>query len=321
MFPMGREAGERALTAGKANGCERELAGSAGVTPAYVGLEPTLILPIDPPRRVIVHRAVARRQSSARAAMTATPSASGSCMWNTPRASCAASVKADGMPGTAAIMPGRKSPASMTSAAGEASKIEVAARQPVGQADRLELQTDLERRGDAFPVGLGHQRPGATRRQTAHGGAPYRPEAEHEDFAALEPACGRLEGRHVAVGRRGIVVDRAALGDVECDEAVVVGEEQHLGAGGDRRLDAAHVRLRGRPRVAAEVLQRGHDTGGEARDDALAGGHGNGGHSRAVQLDAAVAVDHRSQRQVAQAQSGGLTHPVLDRVQLVRQSW
>ena len=32
------------------------LAGSAGVTPAYVGLEPTLILPIDPPRPAIVHR-------------------------------------------------------------------------------------------------------------------------------------------------------------------------------------------------------------------------------------------------------------------------
>ena len=37
-------------------GGRRELAGSAGVTPAYVGLEPTLILPIDPPRSAIVHR-------------------------------------------------------------------------------------------------------------------------------------------------------------------------------------------------------------------------------------------------------------------------
>jgi hypothetical protein len=85
------------------------VAGSAGVTPAYVGLEPTLILPIDPPRPVIVQRAESararatrdgrparttqdgdaahRRQSSARAAMTATPMASGSWMWRTPRAS------------------------------------------------------------------------------------------------------------------------------------------------------------------------------------------------------------------------------------------
>ena len=31
------------------------MAGSAGVTPAYVGLEPALILPIDPPRPAIVH--------------------------------------------------------------------------------------------------------------------------------------------------------------------------------------------------------------------------------------------------------------------------
>ncbi len=30
------------------------MAGSAGVTPACVGLEPTLILPIDPPRIAIV---------------------------------------------------------------------------------------------------------------------------------------------------------------------------------------------------------------------------------------------------------------------------
>ena len=42
---------------------ESELAGSAGVTPAYVGLEPTLILPIDPPRPAIVQRA--RRGSAA----------------------------------------------------------------------------------------------------------------------------------------------------------------------------------------------------------------------------------------------------------------
>jgi len=63
------------------------LAGSAGVTPAYVGLEPTLILPIDPPRPTIVQRPPpGRRQSSARAAMTATPMASGSWMWRTPSA-------------------------------------------------------------------------------------------------------------------------------------------------------------------------------------------------------------------------------------------
>ena len=36
------------------------MAGSAGVTPAYVGLEPTLILPIDPPRPAIVHLRLGR---------------------------------------------------------------------------------------------------------------------------------------------------------------------------------------------------------------------------------------------------------------------
>ena len=74
------------------------MAGSAGVTPAYVGLEPTLILPIDPPRAGILPHAAtpaARtpprapagpvlrdvvRQSTALTAITATPMASGSWM-------------------------------------------------------------------------------------------------------------------------------------------------------------------------------------------------------------------------------------------------
>ena len=55
--------------------------------------------------------------------MTATPMASGSWMWRTPRASCAAAVNAHGMPGAAAIDAGRRSAASMMSAAGEASKM------------------------------------------------------------------------------------------------------------------------------------------------------------------------------------------------------
>lgn len=47
---------------------ERELvAGSAGVTPAYVGLEPALILPIDPPRPAIVQRAGGAEASQKRA--------------------------------------------------------------------------------------------------------------------------------------------------------------------------------------------------------------------------------------------------------------
>ena len=51
----------------------KNVAGSAGVTPAYVGLESTLILPIDPPRPPIVHRrggcdGARRRRRAARAA-------------------------------------------------------------------------------------------------------------------------------------------------------------------------------------------------------------------------------------------------------------
>jgi hypothetical protein len=41
------------------------MAGSAGVTPAYVGLEPTLILSIDPPRRIILLRRGARTRGQA----------------------------------------------------------------------------------------------------------------------------------------------------------------------------------------------------------------------------------------------------------------
>jgi hypothetical protein len=51
---------------------ETEMAGSAGVTPACVGLEPTLILPIDPPRTTILLRlrrgaspALSRREATA----------------------------------------------------------------------------------------------------------------------------------------------------------------------------------------------------------------------------------------------------------------
>ena len=44
-----------------------------------------------------------------------------------------------------------------------------------------------------------------------------------------------------------------------------------VGPAGHGRLHAAHVGLRGHPRVAAQVQQRGDDAGREPRDDALAG--------------------------------------------------
>ena len=51
-----RDGPTRNASAGKPTLREGRVAGSAGVTPAYVGLEPTLILPIDPPRPSIVLR-------------------------------------------------------------------------------------------------------------------------------------------------------------------------------------------------------------------------------------------------------------------------
>ena len=222
---------------------ERQMAGSAGVTPACVGLEPTLILPIDPPRTAIVLRAC---QGAATFAPKAAPAmgrpsderprhhdrdADGQRLVDVARARAQPAqpaVNADGRPGTAAMVSGDTSPASMKPAAGVASKMRSQRASPSASVTGRTPEPDVERRLQARRIGLDDLDRGAAAHEAARGGATHRAEPEEQYVPADEAPGRRLERGHVAVGGGRVVVDAAPVAGVQGDEAEVVGEEHHL---------------------------------------------------------------------------------------------
>ena len=163
------------------------------------------------------------------------PSASGSWMWRSPKAACAAAVNAEGIPGTAAMLSPVTHEASTRSALGVASSTSRQAARPSSRATRAELQPGGRGLGYASLVAFHGQHVGAQVPQPCRRRPPDRPQAQDEHRAAGQAARGGAEGGHEA-GRRGRVVVRAgAVADVEGEEAVVVGGEDGFGAARRRR--------------------------------------------------------------------------------------
>ena len=134
-------------------------------------------------------------------------------------------------------------------------------------------------------------------------------------MAAQKAPRRRLERADIAVGCSRVVVDAAAVTQVEGDEPMIVGHEDRVGALGHRRLDAADVGLCRDPGLAAEVAEDRRHAVGEPGDDALAGRDRHDGEPGADERHAHGVVGHGPDGDAAQAEASDLAQTELERLE------